>query len=501
MMSARRFLFITLLLLPSLAWSGDVFDEIAGPEETPAVNAKGEVNSVVQQPQLSYTYRLVRKVQALRTEKEYLNMYVELSGPEGDKIPLDDKRLLLAYLAQKSGMKWVASYWLHQTPVHTQVDIDALNLWRPNLDMSVLRLSTDNNTQTLGELLMDVSGIKLTQRNTDFYQERWLDFLNKVSNDKVRSGIQILRAHFLKKGSDGANVISSDELNINIARALYQAGYLDDAIKYYSKIKKSSPMWAIAVEEMAWADVRANRIAKAIARTKTLTNPFLTAYVHPEAYYLAAISSLKICNYSEVTNIISSYRKVFRPRYKNLQSYLAKIESLSAAKTYAAIRELKGSNKINLNLSVVSDELATIGTIRSDVSRITAAHKAAAKTSLQDYSAVRGYLAKNAETLLDGLRGKVISSLQGEIQDIVKITRTMHVVEAEMLQQVIERKSFTKVKSKIEKVESRQEDKWALVFPNEENDNWFDELDSYQVSTASLCLSQIKGGGNEKITQ
>lgn len=494
--------FLTIFLLPSVAWASDVFDEIAGSEPA-AVKSEEKKETVVKAaPQLSYTYRLVQRILRLESQQQYLDMYVEMSGPEGKKISADDQNLLLAFLSQKAGLNWVASYWLRQTPMSQKIDIDILNLWRPNVNNEVLRLSQGSAREiTLGQVLMDVSGVKLTQRSSDFYLSQWREFLSLLTQDKVQSAVQVLRAHFIKKDSEGAQFISKDELNINVARALYQAGYLDDAIRYYENIEKSSPMWLVSLEEKSWAELRSGRVANAMAHSKTLISPFLQSYIHPEAYYLSALSALKVCNYTDVSQLISDYKMVFQPRYKSIQSELKSLAGLSLGKTYKSILAIKEAKEINLNLAIVEREISSIGAIQSEVATVTKAHKRLKQTELEAYQPVRNYLAEKAEALLSRLRGKVLTQLESELEDIKSVTEIMHVVEAEMLQQVIERQTFTKVTAKDKEIQSDKNDPYALVFPKEDNDMWFDELDSYQVKTASLCLSKIQGGENETITQ
>lgn len=87
---------------------------------------------------------------------------------------------------------------------------------------------------------------------------------------------------------------------LQMARLLYQAGSLDGAEHFYSKIPNGIPEYITAQEESGWIWLRTGKADRLRGSLATLTSSTLGGSFRPEAYLVRAISNLKFCFYPEV---------------------------------------------------------------------------------------------------------------------------------------------------------------------------------------------------------
>lgn len=242
---------------------------------------------------------------------------------------------------------------------------------------------------------------------------------------------------------------------INEARQLYGKGKLEDALKVYSKIPKTSEFWVEAAEEKAWAHVRLNQFDKALAELKSVLNPVFLPFVGPEAIMLAAFIDLKTCNYKGVFEKIALYKKEMLPRVEALE----------------AIR------------SQTKSDVVTRWTEKMKTGSVTAAEVGSDITKLPRFF----YRDKRAAT--DARRASLLA--KKDLEDISKNLKKMKIIEIEVVQRSFAfDQSLTDKKLKFGKVDKNNQ----MTFPDEldSREVWLDEIGNYEVKTQVCETSGVK---------
>lgn len=312
------------------------------------------------------------------------------------------------------------------------------------------------------------------------------------------------------------NPVSQDLMTMTAARLLFQNGFLDAASKYYEKVPKSSDYWFDAQEEMAWAQVRKGEPQNAIAITKTLVAPAFQSQVGPEPYFLRALSQLKVCDYPAVVETLNVYRERFKPR----AAELAKLAE--AANTPAVVRLVermkKGATKLTdlgpdaaLLPRFVTRDSALVQNVQTEKA-LEAEAKLAGELyarSLTGGTAQVGFQArlegfkKAVETRTQAARsatyGRVKALAQEETEEIGAMLQKLHIVEAELLQQIslagrVISATQGKSSTKIGTTGSQAKDK--IWFPAE-GETWFDEYSNFKVDIKKGCAA---AGSNKPAT-
>lgn len=310
-------------------------------------------------------------------------------------------------------------------------------------------------------------------------------------------------AHLMKVSN---NPIGTDLMTITAARLLYQNGFLDAAINYYEKVPKTSDYWFDAQEEMGWAFIRKGEPGRTLAITKTLVVPAFRAQVGPEPVFLRSLSLLKVCDYPEVTKSFGLFRERFQGKTKDL---MALIDSADTPATKMLVTRLKEGEVKLADLGDDASRLPRFSTrdeslrqfVQSEKVLETEAKRAADlyARSLNGGTAQVGFqgalesLKQTVETRVQLARsmtmGRVKALAQEEVNEVGQILQKLHIVEAEVLQQVALSDRVvaaigpdkTKKKTKRPSVGSDR-----LWFPDE-SETWFDELSNYQVDIQKGC--------------
>lgn len=301
--------------------------------------------------------------------------------------------------------------------------------------------------------------------------------------------------------------VSPELMNLTAARLLYQRAQYSAAIKYYEKIPKTSEYWTDAQEEMAWSYIRKGQPGDAVALSKSLIVPSMAAQVGPESFFVSALSSLKICDYPQVMETLKEYPK----RFKERASILTKVAHSGApSEVSAVIKELKGQKVSRIDLGkngkalprlVARDEklfqLAQTQKHLEDEAKAADAiyAKSLALTGLQGYfDGLRQSSQARASNVTNAARARVKDLAAQETEEIKEILRKLHIVEAEVIQQVsVAERVADKAKAPANEsagtTGSKARD--VLVFPGDD-EVWFDEIGNYRVNVKKACHAKGK---------
>lgn len=353
--------------------------------------------------------------------------------------------------------------------------------------------------------------IASTKAGTD--ERVWLEWqlaLGLAIKGDTTTAARVL-SHLLKSDQ---KIFSQDLIHMTIARLLFEKGYLSAAIDYYLKIDKESAYWFEAKEELAWSYLRKGEPQNALAVTKSLVIQDFAPFIGPEAVFVRSIAQLKVCDYEGVAQSIKIYRDQFRARMKSL---LTLIDSPDSAQTQKFIqlamnqgrvtREELGAAAMDLPRYMTRDEslFRAIDKYKSYQAEADVAGKLYSK-SLSGASAEVGFQAPieelkvNAGQRAQAVRSSVISRIkslaQDEVAEIKTILNKMHIVEAELVQQltVAGNSSITSkpaIASELKKGSTASASKYSMKFPYE-GEIWFDEIDNYNVDIKKGCSALVR---------
>ncbi len=305
------------------------------------------------------------------------------------------------------------------------------------------------------------------------------------------------------------NPISQDLMTVTAARLLYQNGFLDAAGKYYEKVPKSSDYWFDAQEELGWSYIRKGEPQNTMAITKTLTVPEFSSQVGPEPMFLRSLAELKVCDYPAVVDTLNQFRGRFKGRAKDLLAITEVSENkdvdafIARAKNEKMDLKKLGKSASKLPRFVTRDEVlsqavATQVALEGEA-KIAGALYAKSLSGGTGQVGFQGRLEEFRKAVdmraLDARAttfGRVKTLAQEEVNEIAQILQKLHIVEAEVLQQismssrVAEASAADKASVKLGSTGSKAKDR--LVFPAE-NETWFDELANYKVDIKKGCQS------------
>ena len=307
------------------------------------------------------------------------------------------------------------------------------------------------------------------------------------------------------------NPVSQDLLTITAARLLFQNGFLDASVKYYEKIPKNSDYWFDAQEEIGWAYIRKGESQNTIAITKTLTVPEFVSQVGPEPLFLRSLAELKVCDYPSVVGTLNQFRDRYKGRAATLMALSDTTDSAAESKVVDSFIERSKKERLTLKKlgkdatklprfvtrdEVLAQAVATQSALEAEAKLAgdLYAKSASAGTAQIGFQARLEEMKKAVEARALQARStsasRVKSLAQEEVNEIAQILQKLHIVEAEMLQQlslssrVADATAGDKESMKVGTTGSKAKDR--LTFPAEQ-ETWFDELANYKVDIKKGC--------------
>ena len=305
------------------------------------------------------------------------------------------------------------------------------------------------------------------------------------------------------------NPVSQDLMTVTAARLLYQNGFLDAAIKYYDQVPKSSDYWLEAQEEEGWAFIRKGEPQNTLALTKSITRPEFTSQIGPEPLFLHALAELKVCDYPAVVTTLNNFRDRFKTRAANLMGIADQAANKDvddyigrAEKETMTLSKL-GKQASRLPRFVSRDEILSqaIATqlVLENESKLAGRLYAGSLTGGTGQVGFQGRLEefrKAVESRALEARGTTYSRVKAlaseEVNEIAQILQKLHIVEAEVLQQismssrVASATSDEKASVKLGSTGSHAKDR--VTFPAEQ-ETWFDEIANYKIDIKKGCQS------------
>ncbi len=523
----QRLLLTVFLLVPnSQVFAEDILDLLGG-KEAEVVIGKDQ----------SLTKELRKEIGSLNAEQTILFNFLDQgqyekafyqwgSAFDGTKFAYEPTgRALKAYLFYKVGLEINALEMLTSIQNPGSIKKQMLNFWKeaapinsPSWKLADLKwdpIWTDvfgrqAEVQVKSRKLYEANDYaqieSLLRKSAENTEERaWLEWqlaLHFALNGDAAKGSKVLS--LLMKETN--NFIDINLMNITAARMLYENGYLDAAIKYYQTVPENSDYWFTAQEELAWSFIRKGEPQNTLAVTKSLVQPGFKALIGPEAVFLRALSQLKVCDYKGSAQSLKDYKAFFRPKAENLEKLLADNQEpieffFKSLEKNGRLPLIKLKNKAyELPRYVTRDEVLYV------LSQRAYGLKAEAKTAAELYSkSLAGGTAKvgfqaDINDIKVGTDNKFQSAKNAfynrikllateEITEINQILQKMHIVEAEILQQVTVSQDIAATDKKlfdVKKGSTGAKDKDVLRFPASE-EVWFDEISNFKIDVKKGC--------------
>lgn len=429
-------------------------------------------------------------------------------------------KALESFLYFKNGLKLTGVEGLLAISTPEKIDSTVISLWKENLNdkdsvwgmvqsewkpywtgvfglpaemaVALQKNYVNSDIESLTELIKKTE-VDSVQRNL----LQWQLVLNLGIKGEAGKAAQVL-AHLMKAKN---NPIDKDLMTITAGRLLYQNGFLDASIQYYSKIGKKSDYWFQAQEEMAWAYMRKGEPQNALAITKTLTYPHFKGWVNIESYLLNSFSSLKVCDYPEIISTMKAIKPQFGAHLVSLEKIVETPNQPQVTRLMKALEKgpvglaKLGQDAHDLPFYAPKDETLTLLVRRHQylMGEATAAEALFAKSltfgNLQGhFEQLKNTIQTRAQMTEGASLQRVQALAKEELEDSKQVMQRLRIVEVEMIQQVDSAQKFLKHAngSEVKKGGTGSKAQYAMSFSNDK-EIWFDELSNFKVDVKKGC--------------
>lgn len=264
----------------------------------------------------------------------------------------------------------------------------------------------------------------------------------------------------------------TDRTLMREARAAFEKKDFSKALSLYEQIPQKSDYWTEALEERAWSHVHLKEHDQALANLKTLFAPPIKYEIGAEPYLLSTLVQLRLCNYDEIFKTMKRFKDDIRPRFEAMQTLAKTGESEASVKMLGRSVEAK-----EMSRSTAGSDLPNLPHLFYRDTKLQAAFK--------DLLAAKGDTAKYDRAIV----GRMKALAQRDVKETEAILRKLHLVEVESTSRIFAEKNLADGKKSSMPI---KRDANTLVFPDDKDDVWLDELDSYRVN-AKGCPAPGKG--------
>ena len=446
-----------------------------------------------------------------------------------------------AHLLYKKGLKVTGIEALFNIKQPQKIHPLAITLWREYLSVHALEwdaLYVDWNPAWKGIFPLGVEvhlqylslGNKLEVKNLKELLSRtqekhprrglieWKLFSALVLQGKSQDAAKLLKRLMVQNPSS----VDKDIMLISAARVLFQNNYLSPALHYYAKVPKKSEYWIMAQEEMATSYLRKGEPQNSLALLMTLVHPHFAPLLNPEVYLLKALSELKICHYTLLQETLDQFKAHFQTKTVHLQNLVKNPRQAVTLRLFQKMKQ-KGSlslaemgpDVVKLPLYITKDkllrrylhiyqvslqEMGKKDSFSIDSSRrltipekTTKSTKVARSTKQSSLEQMKLNVELKTQKVDRALYTRVQKLAQEEIGRIHGILRKLHIIEADLLQNVykVQAQSVSKFKDKkktsLKKGSTVLVDKYKMLFSRAGEEQWLDELSYYNVDIKGAC--------------
>lgn len=159
----------------------------------------------------------------------------------------------------------------------------------------------------------------VTSKSEYYANARYLSGITHVANYDAKPAVDAFRdvLRYLSQRNDVNGKLTGSErrlldlTNLGMARVFYSTGSFDTSLRYYSRLKRTSPMWLQALFESSWASFQVDEYNQALGNLHTVNAPFFSDAYFPEGPVLSAVIYFYNCKYSRVRNVLEDYEYTY----------------------------------------------------------------------------------------------------------------------------------------------------------------------------------------------
>lgn len=267
--------------------------------------------------------------------------------------------------------------------------------------------------------------------------------------------VRFLRSFIEQRGRDPYLARFAEDARLMLARALYANGQYAESLAEYRAIDKSSNTQVDVLNEMAWPMLQANKLPQTVGLMQQLRIGALKPVFAPEPYLAAAIATLKLCLYPEMSAVVATFKQDYRVAFDWL-SRNQNHENLYVE----VIQSLGGRSKVPPKVSLEWVRSATFLTRQSDINQLAKEEKQL--KDLANKPAAAGPVIAELRARFD----RDVGALRGRL--VADISRDLNAKNRQMLE------SLKSVHRHLAELETRiylqsATDKMALVAPHKED--------------------------------
>ncbi len=251
----------------------------------------------------------------------------------------------------------------------------------------------------------------------------------------------------------------TDKQVLRDARLAFEKKDYRRSINLYSKIPATSDYWSESLEERAWALVHVKEHDQALSLVKTLTAPPVKYEIGGEPYLLSGIVQLRLCNYDELFRVMKRFKADIQPRYDALQ-VLAKTGNSPAAEKFLS----RSFDAGDVTRQTAGEDLANLPRMIYRDKKLRSSFQASMKPGSDKHMAT--------------VRARLKALAERDVKDIGEVLRKFHLMEVEAVSRMYSKVHLADAKTPSTAV---KRDANTLVFPDDTEDVWLDELDNYHV--------------------
>jgi len=408
-----------------------------------------------------------------------------------------------AYLLKQNEMPISGVSYLFQNTSPKNINPQMLKIWTTDLNSSVLvqkgLITVPTRWKGAVPQELDVPVIRNARDVKDLWKQ-----IARTSNEAINVKARLLwaiatQASLLGDVKSSINalnqlrdskqtVFGADLIASTYGRVLYQKGDLDGALAEFLKVPKSSTLWTEALEERAWTHLRRNDYAKATGDITTLMAPPLSKLVGPESYFLANLTSFKICDYPRLFKTSELFKQRHRGRLKIIEDLSQK--GLSPTLSTVLDRfdqqgvsvEAAGPLIDTIPRGVLRDRqfVRAIETRRqwlSDIKKMETL-KGAMMGPQEALERMNEQARRNIDQLRQAAAQRTREVAKTEVKEYRVVLNKLHLLEGQVIERLHVDENLKGPRNALAKADDKGE---VLVFPYEGNEIWFDELDNFKA--------------------
>ena len=287
-------------------------------------------------------------------------------------------------------------------------------------------------------------------------------------------------------------------MNLDLARAYFGAGEFVRAIEYFAKVPRSSPWWAQAQFERAWAHFRLDDLNGTLGLLRTHSSPFFSQEYFPEAALLEIYSLFLLCKFPAAGQQIDAFTVRFQPMLTDLQA----VTAYPPAEAFERARDAVLDGKTDrLPMMVARPFLGearfaaaagTVVTLDAERGRLDGASGAWADQARQ-------WLDARHRTLVEVEGGRVLDrarAMEAELSGMLDNAEMNKLDILQMEARMYERASYTGVMETAKKTVDREvRVKQGYRLWPYEGEYWADEVGWFRVDTKAECPESMRSGG------